>query len=230
MDRHQRRKAAKVERRRDKRPARPIIFPDDLRRDIAHTVRDVEFDTHAPGGLCFYRAIIGKQLLRLLGITADLCLGGVVYRAGPDPERDVVSFCGPGNVGQMIDGKLFGHYWLEHGHDIIDFSAGNWRGDMTPELAIHLDPDDPSDVGPIQWDVEPPEYFWLPSKEARPIRGEPAPPLGRPYYTGWAGAPPSFWSTGLEEAETALDWKALAAHFRLYCQHYDLKERMSEVV
>ena len=150
MDRHQRRKAAKVERRRDKRPARPIIFPDDLRRDIAHTVRDVEFDTHAPGGLCFYRAIIGKELLRLLGITADLCLGGVVYRAGPDPERDVVSFCGPGNVGQMIDGKLLGHYWLEHGRDIIDFSAGNWRGDMTPELAIHLDPDDPSDVEPIQ--------------------------------------------------------------------------------
>jgi hypothetical protein len=36
--------------------------------------------------------------------------------------------------------------------------------------------------------------------------------------------------TGLEEAETALDWKALAAHFRFYCQHYDLKERMSEVV
>jgi hypothetical protein len=54
--------------------------------------------------------------------------------------------------------------------------------------------------------------------------------LGRPYYTGWAGQPPSFWITGLEEAETALDWKALAAHFRLYCQHYGLKERLSEVV
>jgi hypothetical protein len=148
----------------------------------------------------------------------------MVYRDGPDPERDVVLFCGPGNVGQMIDGNLMGHYWLEHGRDIIDFSAGDWHGDMIPELEINLDPDDQSDLGPIQWDVEPSEYFWLPSKETRPIRGEATPPLGRPYYTGWAGPPPSFWSTGLEGAETALDWKALAAHFRLYCQHYDLRK------
>jgi len=128
------------------------------------------------------------------------------------------------------DDKLLGHYWLEHGRDIIDFSNGDWHGDMIPETAINLNPDDPSDVGPIQWDVEPPDYFWLTSKEVRPIRGKPVPPLGRPYYTGWAGPPPSFWSTGLEEAETALDWKALAEHFRLCCLLYDLKERMLEVV
>ena len=72
---------------------------------------------------------------------------------------------------------------------------------MTPELAIDLDPDDLSDLGPIQWNVEPPEYFWLPSKDARPIRREATPPLGRPYYTGWAGPPPSFWGTALEEIE-----------------------------
>ena len=77
----------------------------------------------------------------------------MVYRDGPDPERDVVLFCGPGNVGQMIDGNLMGHYWLEHGRDIIDFSAGDWRGDIIPELEINLDPDDPSDLGPIQWDL-----------------------------------------------------------------------------
>ena len=52
------------------------------------------------------------------------------------------------------------------------------------------------------------------------------------YYTGWAGPLPGFWGTPLEEVETAflLDSKALAAHFRLYCQNYDLKARMSDVV
>jgi len=227
MNRHQRRKAAKLARRHKQPDPSPIIIPDDLRRDIAQTVRDVEFDTDAPGGLCFYRAIIGWELLRLLGIAGKLCLGGMIYRAGPDPRRDVVAFLGPRGVGQMIDGELVGHYWIEHGDDIIDFSAGDWRGDMSPELEINLDPDDLSNLGPIQWDVEPPEYFWLPSKEAWPIRGEATPPLGRPYYTGWAGAPPSL---TLEEIETSLDWKTLAAHFRFNCQHYRLKERLSEVV
>src|SRR5215472_16539927 len=170
MNRHHRRKAAKLARRHKQPDPSPIIIPDDLRRDIAQTIRDVELDTDAPGGLCFYRAIIGWELLRLLGIAGKLCLGDIIY-----------------------------------------FSAGDWRGDMSPELEINLDPDDLSDLGPIQWDVEPPEYFWLPSKEAWPIRGEATPPLGRPYYTGWAGAPPSL---TLEEIETSLDWKTLAAHFR----------------
>jgi len=46
------------------------------------------------------------------------------------------------------------------------------------------------------------------------------------------GPLPGFWGTPLEEVETAflLDSKALAAHFRLYCQNYDLKARMSDVV
>ena len=229
MNRHERRKAAKLPRRHKQPDARHIIIPDDLRRDIAYTVRDAELDIDAPGGMCFYRAIIGREFLRLLGIAGDLCLGGMVYRAGPNPERDLVEFCGPGRVGQVIDGKLIGHYWLEHGRDIIDFSAGDWRGDMTPELAIDLDPDDLSDVEPIQWHVEPPEYFWLPSREARPIRREATPPLGRPYYTGWAGSPPINWTVP-EVFENTVDWEALEEHFRVHCLHYGLKERLSEVV
>ena len=113
MNRHERRKAAKLPRRHKQPDARPIIIPDDLRRDIAYTVRDAELDIDASGGLCFYRAIIGREFLRLLGIAGDLCLGGMVYRAGPNPERDLVEFCGPGRVGQVIDGKLIGHYSLE---------------------------------------------------------------------------------------------------------------------
>ena len=115
MNRHQRRKAAKIPRRHKQPNASRSIIPDDLRRDIAQTVRDAELDIDAPGGLCLYRAIIGRKFLKSLGIAGDLCLGGMVYRAGPDPERDVVWFCGPGNVGQMIDGKLIGHYWLDTG-------------------------------------------------------------------------------------------------------------------
>jgi hypothetical protein len=74
MNRHQRRKVAKVASRHKQPDARPIIIPDDLRRDIAQTARDVEFDTETPAGRCFYRAVVGKEFLRLLGITGGSLL------------------------------------------------------------------------------------------------------------------------------------------------------------
>ena len=52
------------------------------------------------------------------------------------------------------------------------------------------------------------------------------------YYNRLGSPLPSFWGALLEEVESALllDSKALAAHFRLYCQPYDLKKQMSDVV
>ena len=113
-----------------------VSLPNDLRADIAKTVRNVDL-INGSGGLCFFRSLIGIEFLRLLGIPATLTLGGMVYRVGPDPRRDVVAFCGPGNVGQFISGQgILGHYWIESGSDVIDFSVGDWRGDMTPDLSF----------------------------------------------------------------------------------------------
>jgi hypothetical protein len=109
MNRHDRRvaaKAAKGQRRKYKKAmGNPQdngdvlrAIPDDLKADIARSVRSIILG----GGNCFYRAVIGMEFLRRLGIPTHLALGGLVYRAGPDPIRDVVSYCGPGNRGQMI--------------------------------------------------------------------------------------------------------------------------------
>jgi len=144
------------------------------------------------------------------GIPATLTLGGMVYRAGPDPHRDVVAFCGPGNVGQFVSGQgILGHYWIESGSDVIDFSVGDWRGDMTPDLS--LEPDD--QLGPIQWAVDPPDFLWLARVDLGPTPGQYAPELGKAYYTGWRGTIPAI-ETSLQELKTALDWGLLADHTR----------------
>jgi hypothetical protein len=205
----------------DRRPLNGVVFPNDLRADIATSVRNVEFSTGA-GGLCLFRAVIGLELLRLLGIPADLTLGGMVYRAGPDPHRDVVSFCGPGNLGFFAPGHgIIGHYWIESGSDVIDFSVGDWRGSMIP--ALSFEPVD--ELGPIQWAVDPPDFLWLPRVDVDPIPGQYTPEVGRAYYTGWRGPTPAI-ETSLRELKTALDWELVADHFERCCQYGALRERV----
>src|SRR6516165_406525 len=73
-------------------------FPDDIKRDIAKTVRSIEWllPDRRPAGMCFFRTMFGTITLNRLDIPAKPALGGMIYRAGPDEERDVVAFCGPG--------------------------------------------------------------------------------------------------------------------------------------
>src|SRR5437762_1443380 len=91
----------------------------DLRADIAASIRGIEFsvtgDDSCVGGLCLYRAVTGLELLGLLCIPARLTLGGMVYRVGPDSQRDVVAYCGEGNVGRLSEAGMLGHCWLESG-------------------------------------------------------------------------------------------------------------------
>src|SRR2546421_6568947 len=113
-------------------------IPDDVRVDIASLVRSLDFSVNGlSSGLCLFRMLSGKCLFDILGLPASPVLGGMVYRAGPDRYRDVVSFCGSDNVGQLTDdGLLMGHWWLESGDDFIDFSCGDWQDSMRPELMI----------------------------------------------------------------------------------------------
>lgn len=221
MNRHERRKAAAKckQHRNAQRPLqnKSVVIPADLRADIAASIRGIEFSVSGglSDGLCLYRAVIGLELLRLLDIPARLAIGGMVYRVGSDPHRDVVAFCGEDNVGRLSgDWGMLGHCWIESGEEFVDFSVGDWRG---------AQPDDVSVLGPVVWEIEPPDFFWLPRASVSPIRGQPTPELGRAYYTGWRGPPPI---SNLEEARAGIDWPLIASYFKKCGDYYGLKNRV----
>jgi len=214
-----------------------IVLPDDIKHDIAKTVRSIEwtvFDvdgTAVDGGMCFYRAASGAVTLHLLDIWAKPALGGMVYRAGPDEYRDVVAFCGPGNVGTIktAEHHMLGHYFVVSGDDIIDFSVGDWKetitaGKMSEVMVPGVDP-----LGAIQWTAPPlPEFFWAPRARFEPVPEMRTPELGQAWYTGFASPQPSdaqsHFETLLKDAEPSL--KRIVPHVRRAFEHYALKKRV----
>jgi hypothetical protein len=160
--------------------------------------------------------VVALELLRFLKIPARLALGGMVYRVGPDPQRDVVAYCAEGNVGRITEDGLRGHGWLQCGDDVVDFSVGHWRTTTT---------DDECMLGPLQWTIEPPEFFWQPSSSFAPNRGQYTPALGHAYYTGWQGPIPY---NNVDEMRLAVTgW--IIRHFAWCCKHYSLQERLSDL-
>ncbi len=100
-------------------------MPDDIKHDIAAVASAVSYI--AVGGTCHFRSVAGMYALKLAGIEAHRCIGGMIYRAGPNESSDVLAFCGPGNVGRFKDGNFMGHMWVRAGDALIDFSPGDWR-------------------------------------------------------------------------------------------------------
>jgi hypothetical protein len=177
--------------RRSKKPLRMVStteafeIPEDIKTDIAKVVRSVNWQTVVPeGGLCFFRCVTGWLVLTDLGIPAMPTLGGMVYRSGPDEERDVVAFCGPLNAGCVLDGRFFGHYWVLSGNDFVDFSVGDWRDNSTG-INDYCPPGAPK-LDPIQWTVpDPPDFFWT-HQDTFKASGL-TPELGKAWYTGFRG-------------------------------------------
>jgi hypothetical protein len=130
------------------------------------------------------------MVLEALRLEVRIAAGGMVYRAGPDPRRDVVAFCGPQNAGCIMYGQFLGHYWLARGagadEEVIDFTPGDWRRDRPPDAAIP----GVAPIGHIRWMKNPPEYIWAPLRSLQPIPGHHTPNLGRAWYTGFRGTPP----------------------------------------
>ena len=206
-------------RSRNARPA-PMI-PHELKYDIARAVR--AFTMTQAGGTCMMRALTGNRLLNELGLPAHLVPGSVIYRAGPDPVADVVSYHGVGNVGYFTEGGLYGHVWNELRGEIVDLSTGDWRreGDLIVELF-------PDGLPPVQWQVEPPEFLWQPAgplKSAWQPIGAPT-LVGQFWYGPWASPkPPNYqevsWAVNVamgavrEEAqrlclaERVCEWKSM---------------------
>jgi hypothetical protein len=87
-------------------PRKHQSLSDDITITIAHIVRTFEF-TGSDGGNCLARAVIGHATLRACGLRAKLVAGGLLYRAGPDPQRDTLRFClSDGRGGFHDDGYL----------------------------------------------------------------------------------------------------------------------------
>ena len=227
MNRHERRKAAaqsKMGSRRSKKVQAGLsttTIPDDLKADIAQSVRGIEF-RGGDGGTCFFRAAVGFEFLRTcLGISVGLAYGGMIFRAGPDWQRDVVSYCGEGNVGQMIPGLGFsGHYWVQSANQVIDFSCGDWRRELDLSIAAR-----PDGLGSIEWVATPPDFIWVDKATVAPIRGQHTPELGKAFYGGWRG-PDLTIEDNLRDLKTALEWQLITRHFEECCEEYALRERV----
>ena len=166
-------------------------LPQDIKDDIAAVVRAVSYTTG--GGTCMFRAFTGGMALQAAGIEADRVVGGMLYRVGPDPMRDVVAFYSPGNFGCIRDGRFLGHSWLRVGDDLVDFSVGDWRKENELLGTAHR-----RRAGrAATWTIEPPDYFWAPWADFMPpvpavIAGKIGkiwtPDIGRAVYPGFNGS------------------------------------------
>jgi hypothetical protein len=132
-----------------------------------------------------YRIATGLFALRtVLKLPATPCFGSAIYRAGPDPVRDVMAFCGPGNTGCWgASNQLLGHGWIQLGDELIDFTAGDWRRqqieDGVPE-GMSPSPAEAKMLDPIEWTATPPDFYW---QDARSLTG-PWEPRGEPEIGG----------------------------------------------
>ena len=190
MNRHERRVAeAKIRRRGVGTPLDEIdkgammigarsAIPDDIKADIARVVCAIWFPLIA-GQACYIRSAIGYRVLTMLGFEPEGKIGGLLFRAGPDPRRDVVAFCGKENHGSMHQGQFLGHIWLSLDGETIDFTGCEWKHMSAPADGL----------GPVQWRCAPPALVWAP-EEAFGWASEGEPDIGQVWYCPWRGELP----------------------------------------
>ena len=145
------------------------------------------------------RAVTGQKASALLGVRSRLVFGAMLYRAGPDEMADVIAFCGPNNRARQLDGKVLGHYWLEAGAHLIDFTVGDWReqaSDTESDLEHHTVNGKP--MPPTRWTTTLPDFWWRPSveliapwRESKHLMIE-TPPLGVAWYHAKAPGEPCY--------------------------------------
>jgi hypothetical protein len=132
-----------------------------------------------------------------LGTGYRTVIGGLLYRAGPDPVRDTMGFA-DGHGGNFLpDGRFYGHTWLQVGANIVDFSCGDWKGIATAAGEAGTDNlDHIENLAPIVWESTPPQFFWKYRARLEPTReicaaeakrngGYLSPPVGHAWYLGF---------------------------------------------
>jgi hypothetical protein len=196
-------------------------IPVDIKVDVARVVCSVEFrDRPFEGGLCYFRAAIGFRVLRMLGWQPTATLGGVLFRAGPNPRRDVVAFCGSGNRGQMYQGRFLGHIWLNLDDDAIDFSCHEWPQHYTPK-------DD--GLGEVHWECRPPSLIWA-SQDLFKWQPDGTPAIGEVWFCPWAGDEPKF-AGNRHPFENAKEMftDAVANNIERNISNFSLVERINDI-
>jgi hypothetical protein len=164
----------------------------DFFKGTSELLKCLQFDIGADeglGGKCMIRTLAAYQAVRVSNVQARIGIGGLIARVGPDPWRDVVAFCGPGNVGGMEphSGVPVFHCWLCYENWIFDPSVGEWR-DLDPvacELAAFG-----KALPVVQWDITLPSYWLKPTAEVEGAwRPHGAPELGKAWYGPFCGNP-----------------------------------------
>jgi hypothetical protein len=162
-------------------------IPDDIKRDIAKVVRSIQWDAVGlVGGMCFFNMLTGYSTLCALNVDVTPAVGGMIFRAGPDQYRDVVAWCGAGNLASRTPtGGVLAHYYLTGGNDIVDFSVGDWKTDSVnlPDACFGKT----VDLGPVRWGVELPDYFWGNRSSFERDTDAKTPAIGRAWYGGCTG-------------------------------------------
>jgi hypothetical protein len=187
--------------------------PQDIRADVTRAAQAMSFHG-IDGGDCFMRASIGYKVLTDLGWQPEVQLGGMLYRAGPDPYRDVVAFCGYRNKGMLWHGQLLGHVWFKLDGNEIDFSCAEW-----PRLYVPRD-----SMGPVQWQRRPPTVIWAP-EDCFGWREEGAPELGEVWFCPWEGELPNF---AYDRAQFQTAASAFAGMISHAIEHYSLPGRVRD--
>ena len=151
-----------------------------VRDGFAYMIALVDFASPPGCGHCLQRSLLAIEVLRRSGVDCQLEIGSMLYRVGPDPVRDVVACCGPDNIGKIVnDDCALYHAWVSVGGYIADFSVHEWRHFHSRHKASY--PGAP--LGPIQWTITPPAYWWRPrGKLTGPWRPTGVPELGVAWY------------------------------------------------
>jgi hypothetical protein len=108
---------------------------------------------------CTFKALVAYQAARSFGLDdVSIGIGGLLARVGPDPVRDVITWCDSQNMGAINDsGALFLHCWLRYRDTIFDATVGDWRSVDATAAEERLGA---VSLPPIQWTVTFPTY-WL---------------------------------------------------------------------
>jgi hypothetical protein len=138
--------------------------------------------------------MLGQYALGVLGIRAQLILGSMIYRAGPNPLYDTLTYTSAAdntgffkNEGTFFEpiteagshARFAGHCWLEYDDQLVDFSVGDWH-EHFDELRANLRGES---TRPINWTAPPPAFFWSDAAAFKqPWKPTGAPPLGVAWY------------------------------------------------